>query len=352
MSDYTDTAPKTGGDVLLRAEEVQVHFSSRGGLLQRSRSPVRAVDGVSFDLKRGETLGLVGESGCGKSTLGRALLRLVEPTGGRILFDGTDLTALSGEVLRRKRRQMQLIFQDPYASLNPRTPVRDIVAEPMVVHGVGTRESRSRRITEVMDLVGLPTATLDRYPHEFSGGQRQRIGIARALVLQPDLVVCDEPVSALDVSIQSQVLNLMKDIQRELGLTMVFISHDLGVVKHVSDRVAVMYLGKFVEVAGKRELYADPRHPYTKALFSAIPIADPDRQRSRERITLSGDLPSPSNPPSGCAFRTRCPTATPACAERVPQLVDMGPSHTAADCVCVVGPEGVEESAEQVPSTA
>jgi oligopeptide transport system ATP-binding protein len=320
---------------LIRVEDLEVHFGKTPSLMRPGAGRVRAVDGVSFGLRRGETLGLVGESGCGKSTLGRAMLRLVQPTGGRIEFDGEDITTLRGERMRRLRRRMQLIFQDPYGSLNPRMPVRDIVAEPLVVHGVGSRVSRQARIAEALDLVGLPTAALDRYPHEFSGGQRQRIGIARALVVGPDVIVCDEPVSALDVSIQSQVLNLMRDIQRELQLTMLFISHDLGVVRHVSDRVAVMYLGRFVEVASKQELYANPLHPYTRALFSAIPVADPARQRTRRRVILTGDLPSPSNPPSGCAFRTRCPTARPECAERVPRLADLAPNHAVADCVCV-----------------
>ncbi|MCA1555621.1 MAG: ATP-binding cassette domain-containing protein, partial [Acidobacteria bacterium] len=285
---------------LVRVRALVKHFPVAG-----SDDVVRAVDGVTFEILKGETLGLVGESGCGKSTVGRCLLRLIEPTEGEISFEGKDVLALSGKALRSVRAEMQIIFQDPYASLNPRLKVRDIVAEPLVIHGTGTKEERRERVAELLRKVGLDPDYMNRYPHEFSGGQRQRLGIARALALNPKLIVADEPVSALDVSVQAQVINLLEDLQAEFDLTYLFISHGLAVVEHISNRVAVMYLGRIVEVTTAIELYANPLHPYTRALLSAIPIPDPTRKR--ERIVLTGDVPTPINPPSGCRFHTRCP---------------------------------------------
>ncbi len=319
-------------DVLLRVEDLQMHFPVAGnGLLQRNAGVIKAVDGVSFAIRRGETLGLVGESGCGKSTTGRAILRLYQPTGGRIIFAGNDITTLAGNELRHVRRRMQMIFQDPYASLNPRMTIGAIIGEPIQVHGLRQGEAAVReRVLELMELVGLNPAFATRYPHEFSGGQRQRIGIARALAVEPSFIVCDEPVSALDVSIQAQIINLLEELQQRLGLTYLFIAHDLSVVKHISNRVAVMYLGRVIEVADGRRLYEEPRHPYTRALLSAVPIPDPQVERRRRRIILEGDVPSPINPPAGCTFHPRCPLAAAQCQQEVPRLTQIAPQHEVA----------------------
>ncbi|GAA6737138.1 ABC transporter ATP-binding protein [Thermus oshimai] len=312
--------------VLLEVKDLKKHFPIRGGILSRVVGSVKAVDGVSFAIRKGEVLGLVGESGSGKTTVGRTLLRLIEPTGGRILFDGQDITDLPKDKLRSYRRRMQIIFQDPFSSLNPRMTVGDIIAEPLVIHGIGkTPQERTERVAELLKLVGLSPDHMRRYPHEFSGGQRQRIGIARALAVAPEFIVADEPVSALDVSIQAQVVNLLQDLKEELGLTLLFIAHDLAVVEYISDRVAVMYLGKVMEIASAKELYRNPKHPYTEALLSAVPIPDPTVKR--ERIVLQGDIPSPINPPSGCVFRTRCRYALPECAHTVPELKEVAPGH-------------------------
>lgn len=315
---------------LVRVEDLKMHFPIFGGMLRRQVGAVRAVDGVSFDIRRGETLGLVGESGCGKSTTGRALLRLYRATGGRIMFEGTDIAALDGEPLRKMRPRMQMIFQDPQASLNPRMTVGAIIAEPLLEHGKYKDRDRKQKVRELLDAVGLNPDYVNRYPHEFSGGQRQRIGIARALALDPDFIVCDEPIAALDVSIQAQVVNLLQDLQKKLGLTYLFISHDLSMVKHIADRVAVMYLGKMVELTDVDTLFERPLHPYTRALLSAVPVPDPDVEATRQRVILTGEIPDPANPPSGCRFCTRCPIVMDRCRVEEPAWREVVPNHLVA----------------------
>jgi oligopeptide/dipeptide ABC transporter ATP-binding protein len=332
----TEVAERTNGatasDVLVNVQNLRMYFPVTAGLIfQRKIADVKAVDGVSFSVKRGETLGLVGESGCGKSTTGRAILQLYKPTEGSVDFGGQELTLLKGNDMRRMRRRMQMIFQDPYASLNPRMSVGSIISEPLTIHGLakGSR-ARRERVQDLMRVVGLNPYYANRYPHEFSGGQRQRIGIARALAVEPDFIVADEPVSALDVSIQAQIINLMEDLQQQFGLTYLFIAHDLSVVRHISDRVGVMYLGKMMELADRNELYENPLHPYTKALLSAVPVPDPAVEINRERIILTGDVPSPLRPPPGCVFNTRCPIVIDECRQVIPEWRDVGGGHMVA----------------------
>ncbi len=325
------TSTANQDDILVDVKGLKIYFPVTAGfLISRKVGDNKAVDGITFQIKRGETLGLVGESGCGKSTTGRALLNLYKPTEGKITFDGTDMTTLKGNDLRLMRRRMQMIFQDPYASLNPRMSVRDIVGEPLTIHKLGTPAERRERVAELMRIVGLNPFYATRFPHEFSGGQRQRIGVARALAVDPDFIVADEPVSALDVSIQAQVINLMEELQEQFGLTYLFVAHDLAVVRHISDRVAVMYLGKMMELASRTEIYENPLHPYTKALLSAVPIPDPVLERKRERIILTGDVPSSLRPPRGCVFHTRCPIAIDECRERIPEWREIEHNHWVA----------------------
>lgn len=319
-----------GHELIMRVRGLKMYFPIRRGVLQRHVGDVKAVDGLDFDIHRGETLGLVGESGCGKSTTGRSILQLYRPTAGEVDFEGKDLTKLKGEELRKERRQMQMIFQDPYASLNPRMTVGSIVSEPLEVHNIGTKAQRVERVRELLQVVGLNPYFINRYPHEFSGGQRQRIGVARALAVNPSFIVCDEPISALDVSIQAQVINLLEDLQEKFNLTYLFIAHDLSVVRHISDRIAVMYLGKIMELADRDELYRNPMHPYTQALLSAVPIPDPVIEEKRKRIILEGDVPSPANPPKGCNFCTRCPKVMDICREQEPAFKDYGDGHYTA----------------------
>jgi len=316
---------------LVQVQDLKMHFPiTQGIIIQRKAGAIKAVDGVSFGIVQGETLGLVGESGCGKSTTGRAILQLYEPTAGKVTFDGQELTQLKGEPLRKMRRRMQMIFQDPYASLNPRMTVGDIVGEPLVVHNIAKGKERRERVQELLRVVGLNPYFVNRYPHEFSGGQRQRIGVARALAVNPDFIVCDEPISALDVSIQAQIINLLEDLQAEFNLTYLFIAHDLSVVRHISDRIAVMYLGKIVELTDRYRLYNEPMHPYTQALLSAVPIPDPMVEEKRQRVILEGDVPSPANPPKGCNFSTRCPVVMDICKEQEPEFKDVGDGHWVA----------------------
>ena len=324
------TANRQKPDVLVEVRDMRTHFPVRKGLFSRAVATVKAVDGISFEIMRGETLGLVGESGSGKTTVGRTLLRLIEPTGGQILVEGEDLTSLSPQKLRLMRRRLQMIFQDPYASINPRMRVEDVIAEPLQIQGMLDRTQIDARVSEMMDLVGLPEHFRGRYPHEFSGGQHQRIVIARALVLSPDLIVCDESIASLDVSIQAQIVNLLQDIQNRLGLTFLFIAHDLSMVRHISERIAVMYLGKIMELSDSDSICDHPLHPYTQALISAVPMPDPVAEMTRERIVLEGDIPSPSSPPTGCVFSTRCRHAQSICSQEPPEYLEVNSGHFVA----------------------
>ena len=333
-----DTTP------LLKVEHLSKEFPANSSVFSSrfSKRVVSAVNDVSFEIMPGETFGLVGESGCGKSTTGRTIMRLNKPTAGKVFFQGRDIASMSKKELKDMRRDMQFIFQDPYASLNPRMTIGEIVSEPMTIHGIGTKEERLERVRELLDVVGLNPEHINRYPHEFSGGQRQRVGIARAFILRPKLIICDEPVSALDVSIQAQVLNLLKDLQNKFGTAYLFIAHDLSVVQHISDRVGVMYLGKLVELSDWKRLYAQPSHPYTQSLLSAVPVPDPDIQKTRKRIILAGDPPSPLDPPSGCRFHTRCPIAQEICSREQPEFKELEPGHF---CACHFGqPFPIKES--------
>jgi len=320
-------ASPNGKQDLVVVENLVKYFPVRGGILQRVQAWVQAVDDVSFTIREGETLGLVGESGCGKTTTGRCILQLERPTSGQVIFEGQDLTTLQGEPLRQTRNKMQMIFQDPYASLNPRMTIREIVGEPLDVFNLARGKEKAERVEYLLKVVGLNPFFASRFPHEFSGGQRQRIGIARALALNPSFIVCDEPISALDVSIQAQVVNLLEDLQKELGLTYLFIAHDLSMVRHIADRVAVMYLGKIMELADQQELYNNPLHPYTQALLSAVPVPDPVVEEKRQRVILTGDVPSPANPPKGCPFNTRCPLAQEVCRTQDPEWRQLRPDH-------------------------
>jgi len=320
----------TKSEVILEVNNLKMYFPIKRGVIQRTVGYVHAVDDISFKVNRGETLGLVGESGCGKTTTGRTIVQLYKATQGSVMFQGKDLTKIHGEELRKVRRSIQMIFQDPYASLNPRMTVEQIISEPLVVHGLASGKDLREKVKELLTQVGLNPAYVDRYPHEFSGGQRQRIGVARSIALKPDLIVCDEPISALDVSIQAQVVNLLEDLQKELNLTYIFIAHDLSMVRHISTRVIVMYLGAFVELADRHTLYNNPLHPYTIGLLSAVPIPDPFVEEKRERIILEGDVPSPIDPPSGCRFRTRCPLAQQICSEERPVWEEKEPGHYVA----------------------
>jgi oligopeptide transport system ATP-binding protein len=339
------------GEYLLEVKNLKMHFPIKAGVLKRTVGHVKAVDGVDLRIRRGETLGLVGESGCGKSTLARVILRLLEPTEGQVIFEGENIFDYDRKQMLRVRRNMQIVFQDPYASLNPRMTIGNIVGEPLKTHKI--EGDRKRRVQELLEIVGLSPEHYNRYPHEFSGGQRQRIGVARAIALNPRLIICDEPVSALDVSIQAQVINLLQDLQKEFDLTYVFIAHDLSVVKHISDRVAVMYLGKIVEIADQKKLFDEPRHPYTVSLLSAIPVPDPEKERARSRIVLTGDVPSPANPPPGCSFHTRCPRAQAYCVENEPGLIPQEEgAHRAACFFPVEEGQQIEEPATSTPYRA
>lgn len=317
-------------DIILEVKDLVKHFPMGGGFFGQNQQVVHAVNGINFKVKKGETLGIVGESGCGKSTAGRTIIRLYEPTSGQIFFEGQDVTKASGNDLLNLRRKMQMIFQDPYASLNPRMTVGDIIGEGLDIHKLASGQARTDRIYELLEVIGMNPEHANRFPHEFSGGQRQRIGIARALSVNPRLIICDEPISALDVSIQAQIVNMLEELQEKMGLTYLFIAHDLSMVKHISHRIAVMYLGRIVELTDSFELYKNPQHPYTQALLSAIPIPDPRVEATRKRIVVQGTVPSPIDPPSGCYFRTRCPYVKAVCAEQVPQLKELGSNHLAA----------------------